>query len=103
MFVGGHTRKIMGVTETPLRMASASPHKFIGGFTVPDPHLEEIAHILGGIEKEMRIANQLKFIELDSADTQLGPVEGRRYRQLRKIMFAESIEYIKANVVIGED
>ena len=64
MFVGGHTRKIMGVTVTPGRMASASPHKFLGGITVPDPHLEEIAHSLDGIEKEMRIANRLKVAEL---------------------------------------
>lgn len=70
---------------------------------MPDPHLEEIAHSLDGIEKEMRIANQLKFIEMDSQDIQLGVAEGRRYRQLRKILFAEALEYIKANVVLGED
>ena len=103
MFVGGHTRKIMGVTVTPGRMASASPHKFLGGITVPDPHLEEIAHSIDGIEKEMRIANQLKFIEMDSQDIQLGVAEGLRYRQLRKILFAGALEYIKANVVLEED
>ena len=111
MFVGGHTRKIMGVTETPLRMASASSHKFIGGITMPDPHLEEIALILGGIDKEMRIANQLKLLELDQqaiamghADD-LGPEESWRYRQLRKKLVTDGYEKWQHDhtVVIGED
>ena len=66
---------------------------------------EEISNNLNDIRKELRIANQLKLLELTSQPILVGEEETWRYRELRKILITDGYKgWLKANtVIIGED
>ena len=68
---------------------------------------EEISNNLNDIRKELRIANQLKLLELDEKAIARGQAddlgeEGHwRYRELRKILITDGYKgWLKANSVI---
>ena len=72
--------------------------------------LDQISNSLDDIRREIRIANQLKLLELDyrgitsgQADD-FGKEESWRYTELRKILITDGYDtWVKANTVLIEE